>query len=1031
MQVEEFLETSAARLPDKVALIADNRRITYRDLDEMANALAYSFAKLGVHRGDRVVVCLDNSVESVLSIFGALKAGGVFVPLNLGMKKDKLIHVLNNCGATCLVISQRRFREVEAMLPQLPHLKTMIVPGLGFVPDKSVHEPVTVVPFERCLEDGEKSYRPCKLNIDVDLAALIYTSASTGPPKGVMLTHLNMVSAATSITTYLENSEDDIILNVLPLFFDYGLYQVLKGFKIGCTVMLERSFAYPHVVLEKIAKEKVTGFPIVPTMAALLLEMDLNTYDFSSLRYLTSTGAALPTDHIMRLRNRFPQVRIFSMYGLTECKRVSYLPPDQLDRKPSSVGKGMPNQEVYLVDEQGQKLGPGSIGELVVRGAHVMKGYWNMPEETARVLKPGSWLDEKVLHTGDLFRMDDEGFLYFVGRMDDMIKTSGKKVSPLEVEHVLHGMNGIVEASVVGIPDPVLGQLVKAVVRLRHGVTIGEQEIIRHCLQHLEEFMVPKVVEILQQLPKTESGKIDKEALGKPLSPGCGETTGMQKMRVENLIARTMDIHRHRIAVIYKDKCWTYAELRQLVDTQKRKLVQAGLLVGDRAILWMENSPDYIAAYLAVLEIGGIVVPLYQQTPAEEVARVVRDVGATGVFISPTVKHWAVNNFESAGLKFILTGDQVILSQYKDAAIEVPRALAQIIYTSGSTGQPKGVMLTHKNLIANTQSILAYLKLTADDSVMAVLPFVYAYGNSVMLTHLFVGGTLVIENNMLYPHVVLDSMMRMGVTGLSGVSTTYAIMLNQSNLKSYRFPALRYLTHAGGPMPIGLLNRIRSVFPDKRIFLMYGQTEASARLTYLPPDLLDVKAGSAGHAIPGVTLKIVKNGGRKARPGEVGEVWAYGDNIMQGYWQDPKSTAEVLQDGWLHTGDLGRLDEEGFLTVVGRNNEIIKSGSYRISPTEIEEVLLQHHRVQEVGVVGIADPILGQKICAVVSLKEPGCVTDRELLAYCAQRLVQYKRPKVIAVVTALPKSPSGKILRQNLRKIGMDAAQSPAPHVS
>jgi acyl-CoA synthetase (AMP-forming)/AMP-acid ligase II len=496
-------------------------------------------------------------------------------------------------------------------------------------------------------------------------------------------------------------------------------------------------------------------------------------------------------------------------------------------------------------------------------------------------------------------------------------------------------------------------------------------------------------------------------------------------MRVEQVINRTMESCCQKTAIVYKANRWSYADLRALVDARKSQLAKVGLSEQDRAIVWMENSPEYVATYLAVLELGGIVVALHPQTTTEEVGRIIRHVGGAGLIVSPTVKHWTMSDFESVGLRFLLTGEDMHRMDYRDAGQEVPGGVAQIIYTSGSTGRPKGVVLTHKNLMANTRSILDYLQLTADDSVMAVLPFVYAYGNSVMLTHLFVGGALVIENNMLYPHVVLDGMIKTGVTGFSGVSTTYALLLNHSNLKSYAFPALRYLTHAGGPMPSELLSRIRTAFPDQRIFLMYGQTEASARLTYLPPELLDVKKESAGRAIPGVALKIVRERGETARPGEVGEVWASGDNIMQGYWQDPELTAVVLQDGWLHTGDLGRLDEEGYLTIVGRNNEMIKAGSYRISPTEIEEVLLQHQQVHEAGVVGIDDPILGQKICAIVTLKEAGTLTDQDLMVYCAQRLVQYKRPKVIAIVSSLPKSPSGKILRERLRTISARAVST------
>lgn len=491
-------------------------------------------------------------------------------------------------------------------------------------------------------------------------------------------------------------------------------------------------------------------------------------------------------------------------------------------------------------------------------------------------------------------------------------------------------------------------------------------------------------------------------------------------MRIENIIAQTTDSSPQRVAVVYKGRQWSYAVLRDLVIAIKNRLSEAGLSEGDRVILWMENSPEYIANYLAVLGTGGVVVAIHPQVQVPEVARIIRHVGATGLIISSAVKHWTINDFYSAGLRFIVKEDQVICYEPREVTIKGPADLAQVIYTSGSTGQPKGVMLTHRNLIANTRSILEYLHLTSEDSAMALLPFTYAYGNSVMLTHLFVGATLVIENSFLYPHVILESMMRQGVTGFSGVSTTYAIMLNQSNLKSYSFPTLRYLTHAGGPIPSELLLRMRSVFAGKRIFLMYGQTEASARLTYLPPDLLDMKKGSAGRAIPGVTLKILKEGGAEARTGEIGEICASGDNIMQGYWQDPHATDEVLRNGWLHTGDLGRLDGDNFLTIEGRNSEMIKSGAYRISPTEIEEVLLQHPHVQEAGVVGVDDPILGQRVCAVVTLKEAGHTTDQELLAHCALWLVQYKRPKSVIIVAALPKSPSGKILRKNLREIGL-----------
>lgn len=1037
MLIEEFLEATAARVPEKVAIVAGGQRMTYRELDERSNALAHALIRLGIRRGDRVCICLPNSIEAVISIFAVLKAGGVFVVLHPLTKMEKLCYVLNQSEAAGFIVSDNRLGELTRLREKIKTLTVIVgTPRGGSEREERGSGIPHVVSYEQCIEKSDRGAPPPKRNIDVDLAALIYTSSSTGEAKGVMLTHLNMISAASSILSYLNYREEDVILNVLPFSFDYGLYQVLMGVKVGARIVLESSFAYPHAVFQRIEQERVTVLPLVPALIAALLDTKADRYDMRSLRCVTTTGAALPTTHIERLRTRLPNVTLFSMYGLTECKRVSYLPPEELDRRPMSVGRGMPNQEMYLVDEQGNRLGPGSVGELVVRGSHVMKGYWNMPEETARALKPGPWGDERVLYTGDWFYMDEEGFLYFLGRKDDLVKIGGKKASPHEVENALHQMPEIAEAAVIGVPDGRWGHVFKAVVKVREGATLTEQDVVRHCQAVLESHLVPKIVEFVDELPKTENGKIDKQALeeasllrqanDRERSPIRLERwrhqTQMAPCRVEQIIAEVMLTHDQKTAVVYHDERYTYADLRALVDEQKRRLSKGGLQEQDRAVVWMENSPEYIATYLAVLELGAIVVALHPQTTVEEVGRIVRHVGAAGVIISQAVKQWTVSDFESAGLRFVLAGHEPVHLRYRDAGHVVPPGVAQIIYTSGSTGRPKGVVLTHRNLIANTRSILDYLGLACTDSVMAVLPFVYAYGNSVMLTHLFSGAALVIENNMLYPQTVVDAMVKHNVTGLSGVSTTYALLLNNSHFRSSTIPSLCYLTHAGGPMPSELLGRIRAAFPDRRLYLMYGQTEASARLTYLPPELLDAKKGSAGRAIPGVTLKVVKDGRETAHPGEVGEIWAFGDNIMQGYWQDPELTAEVLKDGWLRTGDIGWLDEEGFVTIVGRNNEMIKSGAYRISPTEIEEVLLQHQHILEAGVVGVEDPILGQKICAVVALKDAKAITEQDVMAHCAHRLAPYKRPKVVLIVCSLPKSPSGKVLRHRLREIAAAA---------
>lgn len=513
MQLESFLEQSAANFPDKTAIVSGGRRVSYRRLEADCNKLAHALIASGLERGDRVAIFLENSVEAVQSVFAVLKAGGVFLMVNPTTKPDKLAYILNNSRAAALIAPARKAESLDECFGRTPHLETVLFTGQIDNETASSRVKLFLGFDDQILNFAAQSQPPVKRCIDIDLAALIYTSGSTGNPKGVMLTHLNMVSAARSITTYLANRADDIILNVLPLSFDYGLYQALMSVKIGGTLVLEKSFAYPHAILNLVAREKVTGFPLVPTMAAILLQMDLAAYDFSTLRYLTNTAAALPTEHIRRLRDLFPCAKLFSMYGLTECKRVSYLPPEQLDIRPDSVGRGMPNEEVYVVDDAGKRLGPGLVGELVVRGANVMRGYWENPEETAKKLKPGPLPGEMQLHTGDLFRTDDEGFLYFVGRKDDIIKSRGEKVAPREIENVLSCHPAVAEAAVVGIPDAILGQAIKAVVSLRPEHKATEADLRKHCSLHLEDFLVPQIVEIRETLPKTGNGKIDKKSL--------------------------------------------------------------------------------------------------------------------------------------------------------------------------------------------------------------------------------------------------------------------------------------------------------------------------------------------------------------------------------------------------------------------------------------------------------------------------------------------------------------------------------------
>ena len=510
--VHEFLEASAQQYPDKIALIYGKHRLSYEQINKSANALADHLVKWGLKRQDRVIIFLENSPEAVISLYGVLKAGGIFVILNSSMKATKLRYIIQDAGASFLITQQEKMEIVKEAFEGLDE-SCKIIGVWGNDSFKGIRS--QFYEWEEGIRDEEKD-KPLPEIIDVDLATLIYTSGSTGEPKGVMCTHANMVAVAKSIIRYLKLTPQEVILNVLPLSFDYGLYQLLMAFMVGGTLVLEKSFLYPVKILEIIENEKVTGFPVVPTVVSLLLGLkNLDKFNLRSIRYMTNTAAALPVEHIRRIRRLFPWVTFYSMYGLTECKRVSFLDPEELDKRPGSVGKPIPNCQVFIVDEEGNELGPGEIGELVIRGSNVMQGYWRSPELTEKTFRRGGYPGERLLYSGDLFKKDKDGFLYFVGRKDDLIKTRGERVSPKEIENVLCNIPGVLEVAVVGVPDEILGQAIKAFVVRDPAIPITEKEILKYCAHHLEAFMVPKYIEFLTELPRSPNGKIDKKALQK------------------------------------------------------------------------------------------------------------------------------------------------------------------------------------------------------------------------------------------------------------------------------------------------------------------------------------------------------------------------------------------------------------------------------------------------------------------------------------------------------------------------------------
>lgn len=494
-------EGTAQRLPDKVALVVDDRRVHYRELALQVRSLAHALHSDGVRPGERVAVMLPPGVEYAAALHAVWRIGAVAVPVDARSKSARLGFVCDDTGAAALLTHVALAREWASVLATRRDLRACH--AVGATRDGRVR------PWPAAAAGAAApSHAEDAAQVD-DLAALLYTSGTSGESKGAMLTHRNMTSAWAMVQAYLGLREDDVIGLALPPTHSYGLYNLLMGLGVGATVVIERQAPFPLRVAQTLARERVTVFPGVPTLFAALLDLPaLAGVDLRALRLVTNAAAALPLAHLQRLRALLPQARLVPMYGLTECMRASYLPAAQLDRRPGSVGRGLPGQEHWLVDEQGARLPHGSTGELVLRGPHVMRGYWKRPQESARRLRVPPEGGAPALHTGDLFRSDAEGYLHFVARRDDIIKTRGEKVAPGEVEAAICELDGVSGCAVVGVADARLGQAIKAFVTLRPGAAPSARHVIRHCLARLESYMAPKLVEFVPELPRTDSGKV-------------------------------------------------------------------------------------------------------------------------------------------------------------------------------------------------------------------------------------------------------------------------------------------------------------------------------------------------------------------------------------------------------------------------------------------------------------------------------------------------------------------------------------------
>jgi acyl-CoA ligase (AMP-forming) (exosortase A-associated) len=513
--VHHMLRSSAERSPDKEAMVSGTIRLSYRDAWRKVGGLGVGLRKLGMERGDRIGVYMEPSVAQALSILGINRAGGVFVPVNEVLFPEQVAHIANDCRMRGIVTSRARIERTLEALKATPTVKFVVVATEDALPEVNVE----TQRFEDLVSESVPSDWK-EWSISKDLAALIYTSGSTGRAKGVMLNHAQLMAGSAIVSNYLGITAEHRTLAALPFSFDAGLNQLMTAMQHGATVVIQ-PFVFARELVKALVEEEITGMGAVPPLWSLMAQPSsgLHKHQYPHLRYISNTGGAMPLTVLEALRKHLPTTRVFLMYGLTEAFRSTYLPPEELVRRPTSMGKAIPNTEILVVDDDGKPVQPGEIGELVHRGPTVSMGYWGQPELTNKVLRPHPYLEaelgqeEKVVYSGDLVKTDEEGFLYFVARRDAMIKSSGFRISPTEVESVLFQSGRLREAGVIGVPDELLGQTIKAFVVPRDGDSVDAEELIAFCAERMPRHMVPRSVEALPSLPKTGSGKIDYPAL--------------------------------------------------------------------------------------------------------------------------------------------------------------------------------------------------------------------------------------------------------------------------------------------------------------------------------------------------------------------------------------------------------------------------------------------------------------------------------------------------------------------------------------
>lgn len=511
-----LLFDTATRVAHHEALAYREERIAYGTLVAQVRQMAQALLQHDLQRGERVAVYMEKRFEAVIGMFATSAAGSVFVPVNPLLRAEQVAYILADCNVRVLVTTAERLPLLADSLYHLRDLHTVIV--VGDIAQQVECAGKNISSWSDIVESSGHPMLPHR-TIDADMAAILYTSGSTGKPKGVVLSHRNLVAGARSVAEYLQLVENDRLLAALPLSFDYGLNQVTTSFLVGgCAVLMNYLFAKDIVSI--VAKERITGLAAVPPLWIQLAALEWPGSVHEHLRFFTNSGGTMPRATLARLRQVLPKTKPYLMYGLTEAFRSTYLPPEEAERRPDSIGKAVPNAEVLVLRKDGTPCAAGEPGELVHRGVLVSMGYWNDPDKTAERFKPlpardtGLPIAELAVWSGDTVTRDSDGFLYFVGRRDDMIKTSGYRVSPTEVEEVIYATRLVAEAVAFGVKHPLLEQAIAVIATAANGVKLTAEQLKRECHKRLPAFMVPAHVEIVEGiLPRNPNGKIDRKQL--------------------------------------------------------------------------------------------------------------------------------------------------------------------------------------------------------------------------------------------------------------------------------------------------------------------------------------------------------------------------------------------------------------------------------------------------------------------------------------------------------------------------------------